>query len=396
MAYTGNSIVDYLKSEGRDSSYSARKKLAAQYGISNYSGTAAQNTQLLNKLRSGAGTSASAGSSTKSATPVQTKSYATAYTPSATVNQKKQAWEAAENAVKNYGSYQSKYQSKLDELYDQIVNKKDFQYDLNADALYNQYKDQYSVLGKTAMMDTMGQAAALTGGYGNSYASTAGNQAYQSYLQQLNEQVPQLYQLALDKYNADRQDLYNQAGLTQELENAAYGKWVDEYGRLVDERNYAQGVYGDERDFDYGSFTDERDYQTALDQWQQEMEYQKQRDAIADKQWQEEMNFQKQQAAKAARAASAPAKNETDDQGDAGSKKTPNSGLNVSTAEILALGYGPISEDALLKLIRNGDVIYDEKTDTLRRAQNAAKSVSKSKPQSTKFNLPVGILNYKK
>lgn len=304
MAYTGNSIVDYLKSEGRDSSYSARKKLAAQYGISNYSGTAAQNTQLLKKLRSGAGTSSSAGSSTKSTTPVQTKSYATAYTPSATVNQKKQAWEAAENAVKNYGSYQSKYQSKLDELYDQIVNKKDFKYDLNADALYNQYKDQYSVLGKTAMMDTMGQAAALTGGYGNSYASTAGNQAYQAYLQQLNEQVPQLYQLALDKYNADRQDLYNQAGLTQDLENAAYGKWVDEYGRLVDERNYAQGVYGDERDFDYGSFTDERDYQTALDQWQQEMEYQKQRDAIADKQWQEEMNFQKQQAAKAARAAS--------------------------------------------------------------------------------------------
>lgn len=304
MAYTGNSIVDYLKSEGRDSSYSARKKLAAQYGISNYSGTAAQNTQLLNKLRSGAGTSSSAGSSTKSTTPVQTKSYATAYTPSATVNQKKQAWEAAENAVKNYGSYQSKYQSKLDELYDQIVNKKDFKYDLNADALYNQYKDQYSVLGKTAMMDTMGQAAALTGGYGNSYASTAGNQAYQAYLQQLNEQVPQLYQLALDKYNADRQDLYNQAGLTQDLENAAYGKWVDEYGRLVDERNYAQGVYGDERDFDYGSFTDERDYQTALDQWQQEMEYQKQRDAIADKQWQEEMNFQKQQAAKAARSSS--------------------------------------------------------------------------------------------
>lgn len=300
MAYTGNSIVDYLKSEGRDSSYSARKKLAAQYGISNYSGTAAQNTQLLKKLRSGAGTSSSARSNTKSTTPVQTKSYATAYTPSATVSQKKQAWEAAENAVKNYGSYQSKYQSKLDELYDQIVNKKDFQYDLNADALYNQYKDQYSVLGKTAMMDTMGQAAALTGGYGNSYASTAGNQAYQAYLQQLNEQVPQLYQLALDKYNADRQDLYNQAGLTQDLENAAYGKWVDEYGRLVDERNYAHGVYGDERDFDYGSFTDERDYQTALDQWQQEMEYQKQRDAIADKQWQEEMNFQKQQAARAA------------------------------------------------------------------------------------------------
>lgn len=387
MAYTGNSIVDYLKSEGATARIRHEKAGGAVWHI---------------QLQRNGGAEHAAFEETakrcrdfferreqyKSTTPVQTKSYATAYTPSATVNQKKQAWEAAENAVKNYGSYQSKYQSKLDELYDQIVNKKDFQYDLNADALYNQYKDQYSVLGKTAMMDTMGQAAALTGGYGNSYASTAGNQAYQAYLQQLNEQVPQLYQLALDKYNADRQDLYNQAGLTQDLENAAYGKWVDEYGRLVDERNYAQGVYGDERDFDYGSFTDERDYQTALDQWQQEMEYQKQRDAIADKQWQEEMNFRKQQAAKAAREASAPVKK--------GSENTPNSGLNVSPAEILALGYGPISEDALLKLIRNGDVIYDEKTDTLRRAQNAAKSVGQSKPQSTKFNLPVGILTYKK
>ena len=86
-------------------------------------------------------------------------------------------------------------------------------------------------------------------------------------------------------------------------------------------------------------------------------------------------------------------KNETEEQG---SENTPNSGLNVSLAEILALGYGPISEDALLKLIRNGDVIYDKKTDTLRRAQNAAKSVGQSKPQSTRFNLPVGILTYKK
>ena len=49
MAVT--SIVDYLKSQGQDSSYSARKKLAEERGITNYSGTAAQNTQLLNMLR---------------------------------------------------------------------------------------------------------------------------------------------------------------------------------------------------------------------------------------------------------------------------------------------------------------------------------------------------------
>ncbi|SEJ82244.1 protein of unknown function [Bhargavaea ginsengi] len=52
-AYKGNSVVDYLNSLGRDSSLSARKRLAEQYGFKNYTGTAAQNLQLLDKLRSG-------------------------------------------------------------------------------------------------------------------------------------------------------------------------------------------------------------------------------------------------------------------------------------------------------------------------------------------------------
>ncbi len=49
--YNGNSIVDYLKSIGKDSSFNARKQYAQQYGIANYSGTAEQNTALLNAMR---------------------------------------------------------------------------------------------------------------------------------------------------------------------------------------------------------------------------------------------------------------------------------------------------------------------------------------------------------
>ncbi len=49
--YTGNSLVDYLKSIGEDSSYSNRSKLAKENGISGYSGTAEQNTKLLGILR---------------------------------------------------------------------------------------------------------------------------------------------------------------------------------------------------------------------------------------------------------------------------------------------------------------------------------------------------------
>jgi len=48
-----NSIVEYLQSIGVNSSFSNRQKLAKQYGISNYKGTAAQNLTLLGKIRNG-------------------------------------------------------------------------------------------------------------------------------------------------------------------------------------------------------------------------------------------------------------------------------------------------------------------------------------------------------
>lgn len=51
-AYQGNSIVDYLNSVGVDSSFANRKKLAIKNGIRDYKGTASQNLELLDKLRS--------------------------------------------------------------------------------------------------------------------------------------------------------------------------------------------------------------------------------------------------------------------------------------------------------------------------------------------------------
>lgn len=54
--YQGNSIVDYLANAGSDSSYASRKALAAEKGIQNYRGTAAQNLELLDVLRGGKNT----------------------------------------------------------------------------------------------------------------------------------------------------------------------------------------------------------------------------------------------------------------------------------------------------------------------------------------------------
>jgi N-acetylmuramoyl-L-alanine amidase len=48
------SIVDFLESQGMPSDFASRRRLADQYGVQNYTGTAEQNTRLLGLLRGGA------------------------------------------------------------------------------------------------------------------------------------------------------------------------------------------------------------------------------------------------------------------------------------------------------------------------------------------------------
>ena len=125
------------------------------------------------------------------------------------------------------------------------LNRGKFSYDINGDALYQQYKDKYIQQGKMAMADTMGQAAAMTGGYGNSYAASVGNQAYQSSLQNLNDVSLQLYQMAYDRYAQEGQDLYNKYGMYSNDRATKYGEWMDKGTILNNNRTYASTVYND-------------------------------------------------------------------------------------------------------------------------------------------------------
>ncbi|MBS5652504.1 MAG: hypothetical protein KHW49_02880 [Eubacterium sp.] len=134
-------------------------------------------------------------------------------------------------------SYNSPYSKLLSGAVNDIQNRKDFEYDLNEDALYKQYADQYKALGNQAMQDTMANAATLTGGYANSYATTAGQQAYNSYLQQLNDIVPQLYQQARSNYDNQTQNLYNKASLYQGLDSEAYQRWSNNRNYYMDKYN---------------------------------------------------------------------------------------------------------------------------------------------------------------
>lgn len=210
-----------------------------------------------------------------SAVPSSTFEYGD-YTEGDSVITAKTNKENAEKAVAERGTYNDYYdRTSLDDIMTKIQNMKDFSYDLNGDALYQQYKDKYIQQGKMAMQDTIGQASAMTGGYGNSYAATAGNQAYQASLQNLNDIVPELYQMAYDKYNQDKQDLYSQYSMLSDDMMNQYGIWSDETNRLYADQEYANTVYNNERTWDYGKYTDDKAYA-----------YQDHRDAIADYQWQ--------------------------------------------------------------------------------------------------------------
>ena len=125
------------------------------------------------------------------------------------------------------GAFKSDYDKQIKTLYNQIMNRPAFEYDVNTDPLYEQYKHQYTTLGQQAMQDTVGNAAALTGGYGNSWAETAGNQAYQEYLQQLNNVVPQLYDSAYARYTQEGDELRNNLAMTQGLRDTDYGMYRD-------------------------------------------------------------------------------------------------------------------------------------------------------------------------
>ena len=154
-----------------------------------------------------------------------------------------EAYKNAQSAVDNHGDYKYANQAQLDEIMQSILNRKDFSYDFNEDAFYHQYKDKFIKQGKMASADVMGQAAAMTGGYGNSYAATVGNQAYQSYIQQLNDKVPELHQLALDRHNMGKEELYNQYSMLLSEYEREYGLYSDEYNKLLDSLGIARDDY---------------------------------------------------------------------------------------------------------------------------------------------------------
>ena len=231
------------------------------------------------------------------------------YTPSEEVTNAKNALNEHYNSKP--GEFQSAYADQIQGLLKDWENTKDFQYDFNADPLYQLYKDQYMQQGNMVMMDTMANAAALSGGYGNSYASTVGNQAYQASLGELNNIIPDLYDRAYGKYRDDKNDKLQHMQVLQSLDDADYQKYQDTLSDYYNTLNYlqSQSQYLSESEYnkyldkleqwryDLEYFTGRVDAAQAQSNWQSEQNRQIMQDIVNQSRWHNEFNYQKEQDA---------------------------------------------------------------------------------------------------
>lgn len=178
-------------------------------------------------------------------------------------------------------SYENGYQQQqIEDMYQQILGRKDFQYDPESDPLYAQYKEQYTRNGERAMEDTLGQVSARTGGLASTYAGSAAQGSYNQYMAGLNDVIPQLEQLAWERYRAEGQDQRADLELLMALEQRDYGRYLDQLGQYNADRSFAYGVDRDQREFDYRlsrdqvadqQYKDEVAYRAAQDQYNQDL-----------------------------------------------------------------------------------------------------------------------------
>ena len=162
-------------------------------------------------------------------------------------------------------AYSSQYAGQIAGLLGDVTNRQEFSYNPLEDANYQALAKTYNANGLKAQQDTLGQAAALNGGYNTSWATSAAQQSRNDYNQQLAALIPEMeeraYSRYYDRFNMD----LNALGALQSADQDAYSKYRDTVGDT---------------------------------QWQYGQNYQKYRDSVADSQWQKEYNLSKKRAAR--------------------------------------------------------------------------------------------------
>ena len=250
-----------------------------------------------------------------------------------------QAMAYTNQLLEQLSSGRTSYTDQINDLMNKIQNREDFEYDVDKDQLFQQALSSAMRSGQSAMQDTIGQASALTGGYGSTYATSAGNQAYNAFIEDAYNNLPEYYQMAMEAYQMEGQDMYNQLGMLRDADNSEYQRmynswdanfknaqniwdkdfstWEASVNQAYNSANLQLAERGQQVDEAYKLYSANMDmYQTmytqAYDNWKsivdqaqalvgieqtdhwnnKNFDYQVERDKVADEQWQKSYNLQ--------------------------------------------------------------------------------------------------------
>lgn len=199
------------------------------------------------------------------------------------VYEQSQAVQDAAGALQQHqqnkpGEFVSTWNDEIQSMINEALNRPKFNYDFTEDPVYQMYADKYQTMGRHAMKGAMGESAALTGGYGNSYAQQAGQQAYQNYMLGLNDMIPTLRDQSYQQYKDEGDTLRENLSMLQTEDEREYGRYRDTVGDWRDDLNYLYTAYSDMSQQEYQRYMNDQAaweadraywYQKAYDEQQQ-------------------------------------------------------------------------------------------------------------------------------
>lgn len=326
-------------------------------------------------------------------------------------------------ALADRPEYTPTYDDQINDLYNKIANREKFSYDINGDPLYDIYKDQYIKQGKMAMRDTMGKAAALTGGYGSSYGQQVGQQAYDAYLQDLSAVIPELYGKAYDRYRDEGDDMLDLYGLLGDQRDTEYGRYRDsmtdwernrDYERQLETEEYNRRTAEEQEAYNRRFKEDQRDYERQLNA--DKLSYDRQQQAYSNlyavikaagyvptddelatagmsRELADALRAEYLRGITPATTGGSGGGSGGGRGGSSGSSGSGNTGsggtdnLNIDYASIINLGQGPISAGTLADMVNSGQVKEVQKGNTISFEKNPTPATG-AKTTATGLTLP--------
>lgn len=239
------------------------------------------------------------------------------------------------------GKYSSPYADEIDSLLGSLSSREPFKYEASGDALFREYSDRYARDAKRAMKDTVGRVSSLTGGYGSSYAATAGSQAYGEKMSELGDIIPQLYKLAYTRYRDEGDDMRSLLSEYRDTDDEYYDRYRDGVSDWQTDLKRLAAAYESARDYEYDAA----------------------RDTVKDEQWQREFDesVRQYEASLAERqrqydASLAQRRSSSSDSGSSGSRSG-------------STGYSPSDQKAIVSALEQYKKDYDKASSDGERSQ---------------------------